>query len=404
MADGNVNQLTRNRLNSWQIQYYHEYYHGEDFGERYEKILKEELQIHDAALLIETCIAEGMYEDAFDLVCEYGFEEAAPAKLLRMARNMILLRPHEYNEKLLACCIHVFDEGKYDENVLAYLEQFYQAKSDKMMKVWRACAGFRVPCQTLAERILVERLFTGNLSGRIPEVFTYYRQQLPDAAVEMAYLAENAYRYFVKHETADEQVFTCIGGYLLENKKMPPVCGMAYLKYHTQFGQEQLGATHMLLLQKLMDMLCAENIFFSFYEQYKGILSLPYNAADKTTVEYYAPENSKVQIFYRHDDKEEYQSEVLSCVAGGVYAKSFSLFYGESIQYYFLEDDGKKKKKTQDASLLCNNVTPKEPQGRFDYLNDMLVSMEMHDMATMKKLMQGYCVQDYVVEQMFQPF
>lgn len=87
------------------------------------------------------------------------------------------------------------------------------------------------------------------------------------------------------------------------------------------------------------------NIFFSFYEQYKGILSLPYNAADKTTVEYYAPENSKVQIFYRHDDKEEYQSEVLSCVAGGVYAKSFSLFYGESIQYYFLEDDGKKKKK-----------------------------------------------------------
>ena len=64
----------------------------------------------------------------------------------------------------------------------------------------------------------------------------------------------------------------------------------------------------------------------------------------------------------------------------------------------------RKKKKTQDASLLCNNVTPKEPQGRFDYLNDMLVSMEMHDMATMKKLMQGYCVQDYVVEQMFQPF
>ena len=91
-------------------------------------------------------------------------------------------------------------------------------------------------------------------------------------------------------------------------------------------------------------------------------------------------------------------------MAGGVYAKSFSLFYGESIQYYFLEDDGKKKKKTQDASLLCNNVTPKEPQGRFDYLNDMLVSMEMHDMATMKKLMQGCCVQDYVVEQMFQPF
>lgn len=137
-----------------------------------------------------------------------------------------------------------------------------------------------------------------------------------------------------------------------------------------------------------------------------GILSLPYNAADKTTVEYYAPENSKVQIFYRHDDKwNEYKVKCYPVWQAVLYANElFFVLPGESIQYYFLEDDGKKKKKTQDASLLCNNVTPKEPQGRFDYLNDMLVSMEMHDMATMKKLMQGYCVQDYVVEQMFQPF
>lgn len=34
-------------------------------------------------------------------------------------------------------------------------------------------------------------------------------------------------------------------------------------------------------------------------------------------------------------------------------------------------------------------MTPKEPQGRFDYLNDMLVSMEMHDMATMKNSCRG---------------
>lgn len=84
--------------------------------------------------------------------------------------------------------------------------------------------------------------------------------------------------------------------------------------------------------------------------------------------------------------------------------RAFLCFTGKAYSIIFWKMTERKRKKTQDASLLCNNVTPKEPQGRFDYLNDMLVSMEMHDMATMKKLMQGYCVQDYVVEQMFQPF
>ena len=86
-----------------------------------------------------------------------------------------------------------------------------------------------------------------------------------------------------------------------------------------------------------------------------------------------------------------------------MYTKSFVLFYGESIQYYFLEDSKNGSRKTDICNLLCNNVAPKKAQGRFDDINDMLVSMEMHDMATMKKLMREYCVQNYVTMQLFKP-
>lgn len=403
MENGYVNQQARELMNSWLIQYYHEYYHGEDFKEGCANIKKERLNAKDAALLIETCIVYGMHEEAYDLICVYGFHGVASPKLLRMVRNIILLRPQEYHEKLLQCCVAVFEEGKYDENVLSYLAEYYNAGSVMMMKVWRACVGFKVPCSALAERLIAQRLFVGNLGDRLSEVFTYYYQNRADSTVVLAYIAENAYQYFVKQAKIDEKVFEYIAAFLIEEKTMPQVCAMGYLKHYAEYSRERLTETHILLLQKILDTLCTENILFAFYADYKGCLAIPYNAADKTTIEYRAPSTARVQIFYRRNEEEDYQSEVLSCVAGGVYTKSFSLFYGDSIQYYFTEENHLESKRTETGSVLCNNVTPKEPEGRYDYINDMLVSMEMHDMATMKKIMQGYCVQNYVTQQLFKP-
>lgn len=403
MESGFVNQQTRERMNAWLIQYYHEYFHGEDFREGFQNIKKDQLKAADAAVLIETCIAYGMHEDAFDLVHTYGFDNVPAAKLLRMTRNVIALRPQEYDEKLMQCCIYVFEEGKYDENVLSYMAEYYNDTSFKMIKLWRACEGFKVECIALAERIIAQMLFAGSLGHKLSEVFTYYYQNRTNEKVVLAYIAENAYQYFVKEKEIDKRVLEYIAEFLMENKTMPPVCAMAYLKYYSAYSREQLSESHLLLLQKILDELCQENIFFAFYGDYKGCLTIPYNAAGQTTVEYRADPAAKVQIYYRYHEEEEYRQEVLSCVAGGVYTKSFTLFYGDSIQYYFTEENHRESKRTESSSLLCNNVTPREPEGRYDYINDMLVSMEMHDMATMKKLMQGYCVQNYVSQQLFKP-
>jgi hypothetical protein len=90
-------------------------------------------------------------------------------------------------------------------------------------------------------------------------------------------------------------------------------------------------------------------------------------------------------------------------VAGGVYTKSFTCFYGDSIQYYFEAEEEGRTVKTELNTCFCGTVSVQRPEGRFDALNDMLVSLEMHDMATLKKLMQGYCVQNYISQQIFKP-
>ena len=93
-----------------------------------------------------------------------------------------------------------------------------------------------------------------------------------------------------------------------------------------------------------------------------------------------------VKIQTAFTDKETVKNEVPinACTAydmGECKSNIASKTYEVTEKYF---KDGKKKKKTQDASLLCNNVTPKEPQGRFDYLNDMdfLIALDKLNIKT----------------------
>ena len=53
--------------------------------------------------------------------------------------------------------------------------------------------------------------------------------------------------------------------------------------------------------------------------------------------------------------------------------------------------------------MVCDDVNCDEISGRFDAINDCLVSEELHDMVTLKKLMNSYLTEDYVTGEIFVP-
>ena len=87
-----------------------------------------------------------------------------------------------------------------------------------------------------------------------------------------------------------------------------------------------------------------------------------------------------------------------------MFVKCFTLFYADTVKYYFTEEINGEIKQSDIYSITNNDINPEHTQGRFEFINDILASMQLHDMATMKKLMQGYCVQDYVAQEIFKPF
>ena len=153
----------------------------------------------------------------------------------------------------------------------------------------------------------------------------------------------------------------------------------------------------------MIKVFCRENKLFGFFKKFGEVLPVPYNIIDQTVIEHYDNPKARVELHYTMgSDENSEQVEIMNNICG-VFTKTYTLFYGESISYYFVVECDGRIKRTSVNSIINNNINPDRTESRFDYINDMLASRELHDMVTMKKLMHGYTVQDYVVKQMFKP-
>lgn len=401
LSEGGLDEEYRRALNSWLIHYYGEIYPGEDFESGLKMIDSEALSAEDAAAWIGACIKNGAYDEAYSLVEKYGCQNVSCGELFVLARNMLERLGQNGSETLTRLCFCAFADKKYNEEILEYLADNYNGMSEQMYMLWKACRSFGVNTRELEERLLSQMIFTAQHNGRMTEIFNSYLKNGGDRMVITAYVAYQSYLYFVKQRKANDVVFKVIEEFLEEDRQLPDVCAFSYLKYNSQRAG-QLTESRKKLIEKLIYRLCASGKCFEFYKKYGGVISLPYNITDRTFVSYIGNPDAKVEIHYRvNGDENEYTEVVANC--GGIFVKSFTLFYSDSIKYYFTEEAGGSVKRSEEFNLQKNNINEDGTEGRFDYINDMLASRELHDIVTMKKLMHGYCVQDYVSKQLFKP-
>lgn len=398
-----VEESVKLKLNSWLIEYYDKFYAGDDFNVHFKSLYKDRLIEGDAIKLMQVCIFNGMYEDAFDLIKIYGFSGVEPIKLMRMARRIVQLYDYGFDHVLTEVCYCIFVNKIYDEIVLEYLAMHFNGTTLQMYDVWKACQNFNVDNINIAERFIAQMLFTGQNNGRQTEVFGYYCANGGRRFVIDAYVSYHSFLYFSKHKKVNDIVFKVIEEQIQDCHEMPEICYLALLKKYSSKTSE-LADKQLKLAEQMLDYMCSENIFFEFYKKFASVISCPYNAINKTVVEYCGNPKSKVKLYYITDDDGENWHEETMTGRFGVFAKCFTLFYADTVKYYFTEEINGEIKQSDIYSITNNDINPEHTQGRFEFINDILASRQLHDMATMKKLMQGYCVQDYVAQEIFKPF
>ncbi len=368
------------------------------------ELTPEQVSCADFALVVRFMVTRGMYEKAYEWIRMRGGEGIEAKLIVRLCSRLLAQDGMIEDASMTALAYTAFWAGKYDENILVYLCKFFKGTVKEMRDIWKAAEAFGVDAYELGERILVQMLYTGAYIGDKNLIFQKYVSGGAKSEVELAYLAQSSYDYFVKDKITDTFVMEDMNRVADRQEELPMVCKLAYTRYYAEnkkLVDEKISRYLIVFLRELL----AEGKYFSYYREYAENILFMREFADKTMIEYRVKEGSKAVIHYVIEKDEpsngEYIREEMQDMFGGVCVKQFVLFFGERLQYYITETEDDKEQLTESGTLSRNDTDRDQKESRYSLINDIAVGRTLHDYETMEKLLQEYYEQEYKIKELF---
>ena len=349
-------------------------------------------------------VLRGNFDLAGEWLNTYGPYFMDAKVLVRLIGPLMEKNNMMEDEVLTASAVYTFQKGKYDSTVLKYLAMYYRGMTKSMRDIWKAAKAFDVDCFRLCETILVQMLYSGAFVGEKMEIFHYYISQGPKPEVEEAFLAQCAYDYFVKERITESDVFREIQAMYLRGEPVQRVCRLAFLKYYAEAKEERTEQVNRLAEEFLRELL-ADGIHLEFFREYGDNHQIAQELFDKTIIEYHANPRGKACIHYvilrENGESDEYTSEYMREVYGGVCFKEFILFFGESLQYYITEERNGEEQLTESGTLQKSDIRGEECDSRYQMVNDIAISKTLEDFDTLDKLLEEYSKKEFLNGKLF---
>lgn len=182
------------------------------------------------------------------------------------------------------------------------------------------------------------------------------------------------------------------------------VCKLAYVKYYAEHGQEiteEAWQTAREFICQLME----EGIRLKDFLAYQGMEQELAPIMDRTFIEYRGHPDGVARIHYllsqENGDEDLYVTEEMRPVYGGVFSKEFVLFFGESLQYYIMEERGRVEQLMESGELQKGDQPAREQEGRYARINDMAVSRKIRDYLALDQQMEEFYRTEYYNRQLF---
>ncbi len=388
-----------------------------------EEISWEVLDASSRREVLRSLVLRERMQKAYEWLGRFGPEGVEPGTLVRLCAWFFRQTQNAEDAVLTEAAIYAFRKGKYDGDVLGYLAVFYQGLLSELEEIRKAALSYKVDTYELCERMLVQMMFTGVLTGERMEVFRSYLGQDAKHQVVSAFLAGCASDYLLKGDKQDALIFREIGRMYRQGEKVRSVEMLAYLKYFAEEGQRQ-GQGRQLrqvqlqeqeqrqyqemyeeeILQEFMQELMSSGIRLNFYRKIACCESLWRTFDDKTIVEFQAVPGSKVTMHYvitQADGTEDKpRVEEMAAAPGGIFFKEFVLFFGESVQYYFTKEQERQKEVTQ-SFLLQKEERDGRNTGRFHVINEILKNGSLDDYESMDDGLEDMYHKDYLSNRLF---
>lgn len=353
--------------------------------------------------IIEYFIVKGMYDTAYKNISRFGYEGIEINKLLRLVTYHVLENGYQYDELIYYMAVYIFNNKKYSEVTLRYIILFYHGSSKQMKNIWKASKRFEIESYELAERLIVQMLFTNTFIGETGELFKYYHMGCKREKIANAYMTYNAYEYVIQKMPIEDEVKGCIKREYLNEKEINPLCELALLKSYAEV--KSLSDYDKEIVKELLWKYIKQGIYFNFYEKLSSDILEQAGIEDKNIIEYITKPKTRVFIHYVHENKDgiiqDYGIEEIKSDFEGVYTKIFTMFYGDSIQYYICENDEYTGLLTKSDTIFKNDADIDGAENRYNLLNTMNLCRIMDDDITLMEIMENYAKVSDSIDRLF---
>ena len=356
----------------------------------------------DRTGLLEILITRGLYQQAMAVVSEYGYEGIRIESQLKLTSRMLTRCEMEEDDELLALASDVYRHGKYDEVILKYLMDYRFGPVDELMSVWKSARGFEMDTYELEEKLLGLLMFTSDYRKEGEKILEDYVHHSGKERIAGAYLTQVAYGVFVKEYPMSVFVRNLLEQAYKQKWPVDFVCSLALLEAYSK--EKNLGEEQLHNAEEILKMCVKKGMYFAFFKKLPASVLSPYQLDDKTFVEYHTDPDAKVTLYYVLDaglgNQEKYQTEPLRNLYEGIFAKSFTLFYGETLKYYFESVSGNQVNRTQERVLTMSKVEG-TPVSKYHMINQMLSARRLDKNKEVLSQVKRYLRQEQYVQNMF---
>lgn len=398
-VDGLLEEFKQKEIHSL-IRYCYDNFQGELMDGYLTKLNLEFLNKEERNRMIELLIVRGRYDLALDALTKYGMKGVDAKQIMRLCERMLLQCEGEQNDMLLLLCRQVFFEGKYDESIVRYLEQYFCGTTEEMYQVWKSAAELELKTELLEERLLGQILFAGSYVPETYQVFLSYRKKKTNPKLVRAYLSQTAYRCFLLGCELPEELAEQMRQ---EAEEENEICTLALLKTYVE--KEELTDEDVRFAEVGMQRFAEKGMIFSFFSDFEGRVPLPPCMADKLYVEYHTRPDSRVMISYLYDNEDEphFVKEEMRHIGYGVFVKEFILFYEEVLQYYITEEQNGKSQITESFYRRLDAVKAHDETTKYGQINLILTAQDMKDEKTTIDMLESYYRMEYTINRLFEP-
>lgn len=355
----------------------------------------------DYAEVIRFMVIRGMYEKAYEWIRLKGGHGIDGKSIMRLCSRLIALEITPPGDALTALAYTAFQSGKYDEHLLKYLVSYYHGTVKAMRDIYKAAKAFCIDVYEICERILIQILYTGAFVSEKTEIFKDYIAGGSRADVEMAFLSQSCYDYFVSEKVTDDEIMEQLNRVIGRQEEIPLVCKLAYTAYYAE-NKLKIDERNSRFLVQFLKELLAKDMYFPYFKEYADNVAFMRQFADKTMVQYKVPKGNRAVIHYLVEkDEGEYTTEEMTDMYAGICVKQFILFFGEKLQYYITETGEEKEHLTQSGTLSRSDTDREQKESKYNLINDIATCRMLSDEDTMSTLLREYFEKEFMVEKLF---